>query len=663
MKVFNFEDFITENAVITRHSDHCVITYSKAGGKAISSTLFQNLDPEDKFLCFDIESTIERSQNILFEFWTGGEACSFSIRMGLLPHLRTTLAIPFEAFDGTQVFLKRTPGRLKTVVTGTRLDVKDITQFSMSLKISILKEDTIEKSFKIYKVYTSSEEPDYEIPSIPMVDEFGQWSLRDWKGKIHTEQELLASHSEASEEAAASSIATDFPYSRFGGWLNKRFDATGFFRVQKEENGRTWLVDPDGYVFISNGAANTLCQLPSALDGIEALYEKLPEEERFYTTITGSVNPVANGRYVDFLKSNLYRIYGDDYYREWQKHTARRLKRLGINSAGNWSDLTFCKEMKIPYFIPMKHFPATPVNIFRDFPDVYSAEYQESAKEFAKQLLPYRDDPYMIGYFMSNEPAWTWAPNLNLAEEMYVADVPFESRTVFADYLREKYITIDALNEAWGSRFPDFESFLNPIPEIASYHNEEDMRTFSKRMMDEYIRVPALAIREVDPNHLNLGQRYAAPLPDRMLAGSDYIDVLSFNCYRMSAVDPLRELAKYTDKPCIIGEFHFGAFDRGMSMTGLISVASQEERGVAYRYYMEMSAKEPNFVGANYFTLYDQAYLGRFDGENYQIGICDICDNEYEEFAAAIKETSKVLYEVADGKREAYSRVPNLIAR
>ena len=98
-------------------------------------------------------------------------------------------------------------------------------------------------------------------------------------------------------------------------------------------------------------------------------------------------------------------------------------------------------------------------------------------------------------------------------------------------------------------------------------------------------------------------------------------------------------------------------------MTGLISVASQEERGVAYRYYMEMSAKEPNFVGANYFTLYDQAYLGRFDGENYQIGICDICDNEYEEFAAAIKETSKVLYEVADGKREAYSRVPNLIAR
>ena len=657
MKIFNFEDFSTENAVIEKKDDHCLITYSKTGGRAISESLFKNINPEDKFLCFDIENMIDRSQNILFEFWTDNENPVFSIRMGLLPHLRTTISIPFEAFNAKLVFLPRTPGRLKSVVTGNKLNIKDITKFSMSLKISILKEDVIEKSFKIYNVYSTPDEPDYTLNSEPLVDEFGQWTQRDWKGKIHCEQELIESHKKPFPEE-------NYNYSKYGGWLKKRFEATGFFRVQKDEKGKTWLVDPDGYVFISNGAAETFCRIPCRTNGIESLFKMLPDKVKpFYYSVENPNHPVASGEYVDFLRYNLYRIYGDNWYEEWQKHTLARLKHLGLNSVGNWSDIKFCRKMKVPYSIPMEKFPSTPVNIFRDFPDVFSEEYHESSKKFAEQLIPYKDDSYMIGYFMSNEPLWTWTPNLNLVEEMYVVDVPFKSRKVFADYLKDKYTSIDALNSAWNSSFNNFDDFSGMIKDIASYNNAEDLQSFTKIMMDEYIKVPALAIKEIDPNHLNLGQRYAAALPDRMLAGIDYIDVLSFNCYQTSAVNPLRDLAKYTDKPCIIGEFHFGAFDRGMSMTGIVSVESQEERGNAYRYYMEMSAKEPNFVGANYYTLYDQAYLGRFDGENYQIGICDVCDNEYEEFAAAIKETSKVLYEVADGQREPFSKEAKLIAR
>ena len=75
---------------------------------------------------------IDRSQNILFEFWTNSEEPVFSMRMGLLPHLRTTLSIPFEAFDAKLVFIPRTPGRLKTVVTGNKLNINDITKFSIT---------------------------------------------------------------------------------------------------------------------------------------------------------------------------------------------------------------------------------------------------------------------------------------------------------------------------------------------------------------------------------------------------------------------------------------------------------------------------------------------------------------------------------------------------
>ena len=38
---------------------------------------------------------------------------------------------------------------------------------------------------------------------------------------------------------------------RFGGWKAKRFRATGFFRIEKEE--RWWLVIPDGHAFLRWG--------------------------------------------------------------------------------------------------------------------------------------------------------------------------------------------------------------------------------------------------------------------------------------------------------------------------------------------------------------------------------------------------------------------------
>ena len=38
---------------------------------------------------------------------------------------------------------------------------------------------------------------------------------------------------------------------RFGGWTGKKFKATGFFRVEKDE--RWWLVTPEGNAFLSFG--------------------------------------------------------------------------------------------------------------------------------------------------------------------------------------------------------------------------------------------------------------------------------------------------------------------------------------------------------------------------------------------------------------------------
>ena len=73
---------------------------------------------------------------------------------------------------------------------------------------------------------------------------------------------------------------------------------------------------------------------------------------------------------------------------------------------------------------------------------------------------------------------------------------------------------------------------------------------------------------------------------------------------------------------------------------------------------MENGASTTNLVGCHYFDYNDQSAIGRYDGENYNIGFVDACHQPYQEMVKAALATAEVLYEVADGRREAYSELP-----
>jgi hypothetical protein len=109
------------------------------------------------------------------------------------------------------------------------------------------------------------------------------------------------------------------------------------------------------------------------------------------------------------------------------------------------------------------------------------------------------------------------------------------------------------------------------------------------------------------------------------------------------------DYARRSGRPVMIGEWHMGAVDRGLPSTGLRGVADQHERGVAYRAYVEACAAHPDIIGAHWFTLNDQAVLGRFDGENYQIGFVDGCHRPYPEICAAASASHERLYGIVDG--------------
>ena len=120
--------------------------------------------------------------------------------------------------------------------------------------------------------------------------------------------------------------------------------------------------------------------------------------------------------------------------------------------------------------------------------------------------------------------------------------------------------------------------------------------------------------------------------------------MLSYNIYRCELHD--FTLPQGIDKPVVIGEFHFGALDRGLFHPGLVYAENQQERAQLYYNYVRSALEHPLLVGTHWHQFSDQAATGRFDGENFQVGFTDICDKPYYETVEKIREVGYQLYTI-----------------
>jgi hypothetical protein len=336
----------------------------------------------------------------------------------------------------------------------------------------------------------------------------------------------------------------------------------------------------------------------------------------------------------------------------------------GFNTIGNWSDSTFCRFSGLPYVWQLRDFPKTEKMIFRDFPDVFSNEYVRNSRLFAEQLEARRHERRLVGYFLRNEPHWAFG-EYNLAEQMLLQGGQFASRSRFVRWLKSRYSDVGALNRAWGSALASFAALASKPTgreQLASAAARADLKEFNRMMIARYVQVPSEQCKRVDPNHLNLGVRYAWLAHEDLLAGADAFDVFSINGYQDGPpADSIARCSAAANAPVIIGESHTGAIDRGLPAGGLRVVRTQQERAESYRYYAEQAAAIPALVGTHYFQWNDQHVAGRFDGENYQIGLVDICQQPYAEFAAAARRSHARIYRIAAGELAPVERLPDSI--
>lgn len=350
--------------------------------------------------------------------------------------------------------------------------------------------------------------------------------------------------------------------SKYGGLLEQRTNATGFFHVKKIGD-RWWGVDPLGCLYI-NVALNSINTGKS--DGT-----KKALEEKFGT------------------KEN------------WMKETLKMLQEHGFNCAGSWSDHEAIIEANKILERPMAYtvnwnFMSSYGRVrggtyqqpgHTGYPNnaifVFDPEFETFCDEHAKQLVAYKDDPNLFGHFSDNEMPFKFE-----AIDNYLALPENEPGYKAAQtWLIEKGITKEEIND--------------------DYREE-----FMALVAEKYFSIVSTAIKKYDPNHMYIGARFYSSeknQPAFMKTAGKYLDIVSNNYYGKWTPDStdMANWAKWTGKPFIITEYYTKGEDSGMpnqSGAGWI-VRTQKDRGLFYQNYNLALLESKNCVGWHYFKYQD----------------------------------------------------------
>ena len=607
-----------------------------------------------RFLAMTALADGDHAGEVVLGFFADGEGqARLRVSIALFPGLPTRLVLPLSVLDGQTVLLPRTPGRLKAVVSGRRIDPDEIDHVLVQLERT-----AGPQSLHLGAISLTTREPRYSVPRRALVDDLGQWRGRDWPDKTPDDAYLGTDIDYWRERSARATRPEGF--CRLGGTNLRTFGPSGFFHLQ-HDGTRWWLVDPEGHGFFSLGLGSVRPgEATAVVPGAEELLGALPAR-------TGPLagawtpSPVPEGaESYSFGLANLIRSFGPAWLPDWTAMTRGRLVAWRFNTVAGASDPGFLRSSGLPYVVSMPAYPVTAVSLYRDFPDVFSPEFRSSAREYARELEPYRHDPKLIGYFMGNSPDWALGRN-NLASEMLEGPPGTATRRELARRLRERYGgDAGAWARAWGLSLARFEEIVTARVRGAASRSETaraDLWEFSKAMVRAYVRVPAEECRRVDPNHLNLGMRYAGIPSELVFEAAEWLSVFSIDADDMlPPADAIAQISETTRRPVLLAGFHFGALDRGLPATGRPGVASQEERGVAYRRYVETAAASPHVVGTHYAALHDDELLGGADGESFQVGFVDVCHRPYRELAEAATLTHERVYEILAGRVEPYAR-------
>ncbi|MFM7397600.1 MAG: hypothetical protein ACKO4N_01345, partial [Verrucomicrobiota bacterium] len=291
---------------------------------------------------------------------------------------------------------------------------------------------------------------------------------------------------------AAEKIRPDADLTLFGGMASRKEKATGFFHTAKID-GRWWLVDPEGGLFVHRGIAGVKKLSSKAAD--DAWKTKFGTNAEWSAKTTALLRAHGFNGLGAFAETEPFRAASEPlvYTRIWNFMQSYGKKRGGTSQkSGHMGYLGDC--------------------IF-----VFDPEFETFCEEHAKQLAADKDDPFLLGHFSDNE-----LPFRAEALKNYLAlPASDHGHQAAIKWLRDRH--------GAGATAQDI------IP--------ADLPVFQKFMVERYFRIVSAAIKRHDPNHLYLGSRFYGSdvrFLEVFRAAGKHVDVVSMNYYNSWTPSPER---------------------------------------------------------------------------------------------------------------------------
>ncbi|MDR1222551.1 MAG: DNRLRE domain-containing protein [Tannerella sp.] len=357
------------------------------------------------------------------------------------------------------------------------------------------------------------------------------------------------------------------PVNKYGSSMNRRSASTGFFRTEIVD-GRWYIIDPDGYVFIHKAVA---CVSPGTSER-----QKAALASRWGT----------NSQWCGYVNS-------------W-------LKDAGFNGTGAWSSVAMLRQQAEPvaYTViinPMSSYrdyhknkvggytnagwQGYEYNIIRVFDPLFET-YMDNA---CKTLEQYKNDKYLLGYFVDNELPW-----VNDALDRHIR------------YLAAGDPCYDAAKQ-WLDTRKGKDAGLEDI-------TVDDRNAFWDFYAGKYFKMAKDYILKYDPNHLFLGSRFnqageELSNPHIFETAGKYCDIISVNHYREwePIATRMANWEAWSHKPFLITEFYTKGEDSGFANTtgaGWL-VKTQRDRGLFYQNFVLKLLRSKGCVGWNWFRYQD----------------------------------------------------------
>lgn len=369
----------------------------------------------------------------------------------------------------------------------------------------------------------------------------------------------------------------DEALSRFGGWKARQVKATGFFRAEKI-GPRWWIVDPEGYLFLSVG-----------MNGVR-------------------------GEGTERVRAALKEKFGTP--ERWAEQETDRLRAHGFNSLGAWCDVTLFRAVSrpLPYCMEgvvamaggigpgqgrtkggfMRSFGAK-LGVARqgsghalypnDCMPIFHPQFAEFCDEHARPLAAVKDDPYLLGYFTDNELPM---PKLDNFLALDPGDKTMESSRLAA------------------------RQWLDARRGPGAAPTDADRDAWIEHAFDRYFAVVTKAIRKYDPNHMIFGSRFYGAekrKPEAFRAAGRYCEVIAVNVYGVWQPKP-EEIGRWTQwssRPIVVTEWYAKGMDSGYENNSGAgwTVPTQRDRGLFYQTFTLGLLESPGCVGWHWFRYMD----------------------------------------------------------